>query len=105
MIKNEIEIGGVTYKLGCNLNTRILYERMSGKMLGDTMLTMEHIVFFFASLTTFNKGVFTMDFESFMNLLVDNEKLLGEFTVWEIAYFKSLSPASEEPEKSGKKKG
>lgn len=105
MMKNEIEIGGVTYKLGCNLSTRILYERMSGKMLGDTMLTMEHVVFFFASLTTFNKGVFTMDFEAFMNLLVDNEKLLGEFTVWEIAYFKSLIPASEEPEKSGKKKG
>ena len=104
-MRDEIEIGGETYKLGCNLGTRILYERMTGKMVGDSMMTLEHVVFFFASLTTFNKDRFTMDFESFMSLLVEDERPLNGFIEWEIAYFKSLLPTSEEREKKVKKKG
>ena len=47
MNTNEIKIDGKVYKLGCNLHTRLLYERMAGKILGDNMLTLEHIIFFY----------------------------------------------------------
>ena len=105
MNTNEIKIDGKIYKLGRNLHTRLLYERMAGKILGDNMLTLEHIIFFYAVLVSFNKSVFDIEFDKFVDLLSEDEKKIEEFAAWEIAYFKSLSLLSEPPDENDKKKG
>ena len=99
MNTNEIKIDGKVYKLGCNLHTRLLYERMAGKILGD------NIIFFYAVLVSFNKSVFDIEFDKFVDLLSEDEKKIEEFAAWEIAYFKSLTLLSEPPNENDKKKG
>ena len=83
MNTNEIKIDGKVYKLGCNLHTRLLYERMAGKIL----------------------GVYDIAFDQFVDLLSEDEKKIEEFAAWEIAYFKSLTLLSEPPNENDKKKG
>ena len=78
---------------------------MAGKILGDNMLTLEHIIFFYAVLVSFNKSVFDIEFDKFVDLLSEDEKKIEEFASWEIAYFKSLSLLSEPPDENDKKKG
>lgn len=105
MNTNEIKVDGTVYKLGCNLHTRLLYERMTGKILGENMLTFEHVVFFYAVLVSFNKSAFDIEFDKFVDLLSNDEKKIEEFVAWEITYFRNLSLLSEPPDENDKKKG
>ena len=104
MEKNAVKIGGKKYKIGCNLRTRIMYERMCGKFFGEDMHTFEQVVFFFCSLMTFNPD-FQMEFEEFMDILTKDETPLGAFFKWEVSYFDQVASLSRGAATDDKKKG
>lgn len=89
---DELNIDGHLYKLGCNLYVRLLYERMTGKMFGDQMLTEEQIIFFFAVLLTFNKDHFKMSFEEWVEYLNKHEEVFRDLLEWEVDYFRRQLP-------------
>lgn len=103
MKANEVKLGDTVYQLGCNLRTRIMYEKMCGKFFGEEMMTFEQVVFFFCSLTTTNDN-FQMDLESFMDLLSADETPMNDFFQWEISYFKEVASLSGKESKSNDKK-
>lgn len=97
MIQLDIlEIDGQNYKLGCNLYVRLLYERMSGKIFGKQMLTVEQIIFFFAVLLTFNKDSFKMSFDEWVDYLNKHDDVLCDLLEWEVDYFRRQLPLSSE---------
>lgn len=104
MEKNAVKIGGKKYNIGCNLRTRIMYERMCGKFFGEDMHTFEQVVFFFCSLMTFNPD-FQMEFEEFMDILTKDETPLGAFFKWEVSYFNQVASLSKGAATDDKKKG
>ena len=100
-----IKIDGNEYRIGMNLHVRLLYERMSGKLFGVNMLMLDHIILFFAALTSFNKETFKFSFDEFVDKLDACPELLKELMDWEVNYFRSQIPQEEgKAEDEGKKK-
>ena len=89
--KDEIIIEGVGYRLGYNLRVRMIYERLTGKMIGEEMMTFENVVYFYSILLAFNKDTFKYDLEAFVDLLTEHEEIYGELMTWVMDYWKRRS--------------
>ena len=85
---DRITIDGVVYKLGYNLRVRMIYERLTGKVIGQEMMTFENIVYFFSVLLAFNKETFKYDLETFVDLLNEHEGIYGELMDWVVSYWR-----------------
>lgn len=78
---DSVNIGGTEYALGYNLRVRMIYEKIMGKPVGESMMTFENVVFFYSVLLAFNKG-FAYDLESFADALVEDEGIYARLVEW-----------------------
>lgn len=105
-MEDKIAIGGREYRLGYNLRVRMIYEKLTGKGIGEDMLTFENVVFLYAILVAFNKG-FTMDIETLTDALCEDESIYPAFLSWLVAYNRrreGLAGDGDDPGDGGKKK-
>lgn len=99
-----IQIGGKTYQLGMNLHVRLMYERMSGKMFGDNMLTMDIIILMYCVLIRFNKDTFQVGFEDFIDMLAKDDSVITQFCTWHTNYWKEREVMKREHQETVEKK-
>lgn len=99
-----IQIQGIEYKLGFNLRSRIIYERITGKPMDENMGTIENIVFFFSILCAFNRETFRMTFDEFFDLLNDNEDVYTQLLIWLNEYSRRRLDIVSSSESDDKKK-
>lgn len=99
-----IQIGGKTYQLGMNLHVRLMYERMSGKMFGDNMLTMDIIILMYCVLIRFNKDTFQVGFEDFIDMLAEDDSVITQFCTWHTNYWKEREVMQREHQETAEKK-
>ena len=104
--ENKVIINGVEYKLGKNLRTQTLYEKMAGTIEGKQE-TLTLIVYFYAVLKGMNRKEFTMEFDDFFDYLNDHMNVLQELIIWMKEYhlpMEYFENPSDEPKSTDDKK-
>lgn len=102
-----LTIEGKSYKLDITLRTHVIYEKITGKPVGEGMGTAENIMFIFAVLLSQNPNDFNMVFDDFFNYIDSHPEIYVEFFRWMTEYnqLQESLKGSEEESEEGKKKG
>ena len=99
----SLTIEGKEYKLAITLRTHVIYERITGKMVGNEMNTFENIVFIYSVLASQNRDDFKMTFEDFFDWLDANNEAYVDFFNWLSTQNQANNLLSQD-EDNGKKK-